>query len=71
MVIGEEWPPRMIKPMSPKDGQCQKNEGRKLQRHPKATFDIRMAKNKEGSDDHLEFQAEESDFPKSGLHHYS
>jgi hypothetical protein len=27
VVIGEEWPPRMIKPKSPKDGQWQKNKG--------------------------------------------
>jgi hypothetical protein len=61
----------MIKPKSPKDGQCQKNEGRKPQRRPKDTFDILMAKNKEGRDDHLEFQTKESDFPESGQHHYS
>jgi hypothetical protein len=36
VVIGEEWPPKMIKPKSLKDGQWQKNEGDKLQRHPKA-----------------------------------
>jgi hypothetical protein len=47
-VIGEEWPPRMIKPKSSKDGQWQKNEGGKPQRHPKATFDILMAKYKDG-----------------------
>jgi hypothetical protein len=38
----------MIKAKSPKGGQWQKNEGRKLQQHPKATFDILMAKYKEG-----------------------
>jgi hypothetical protein len=27
IIIGEERPPRMIKPKSPKDGQWQKNEG--------------------------------------------
>jgi hypothetical protein len=27
VIIGEERPPRMINPKSPKDGQCQKNEG--------------------------------------------
>jgi hypothetical protein len=48
VIIGEEWPPRMIKPKSPKDGQWQKNEGTKLQRCPKATFDILMHKYKEG-----------------------
>jgi hypothetical protein len=48
VIIGEEWSPRMIKPKSPKDGQWQKNEGGKLQRRPKATFDILMAKYKVG-----------------------
>jgi hypothetical protein len=27
VVIGKEWPPKMIKPKCLKDGQCQKNEG--------------------------------------------
>jgi hypothetical protein len=31
VVIGEEWPPRMIKPKSHKDGQWQKNEESKPQ----------------------------------------
>jgi hypothetical protein len=31
VVIGEERPPRMIRPKSPKDNQWQKNEGSKLQ----------------------------------------
>jgi hypothetical protein len=48
VVIGEEWPPRMIKPKSLKDGQWQKNEGSKPQRRLKATFNILMAKYKEG-----------------------
>jgi hypothetical protein len=51
VVIGEERPPRMIKPKSPKDGQWQKNEGGKPQRPPKATFDILLAKYKEGRAD--------------------
>jgi hypothetical protein len=38
----------MLKPKSPKDGQRRKNEGGKPQCHPKATFDILMAKYKEG-----------------------
>jgi hypothetical protein len=29
VIIGEEWPSRMIKPKSPKDGLWQKNEGGK------------------------------------------
>jgi hypothetical protein len=48
VIIGEEWPPKMIKPKSPKDGQWQKNEGGKPQQCPKATFHILMAKYKEG-----------------------
>jgi hypothetical protein len=32
-IIGEERPSRMIKPKSLKDGQWQKNEGGKPQRH--------------------------------------
>jgi hypothetical protein len=48
VIIGEERPPRMIKPKSSKDGQWQKNEEGKPQRHPKATLDILMAKYKEG-----------------------
>jgi hypothetical protein len=38
----------MIKPKSSKDGQWQNNEVGKAQCHPKATFDILMAKYKEG-----------------------
>jgi hypothetical protein len=41
----------MIKPKSPKDGQWQKNEGSMPHRCPKATFDILMAKYKEGRAD--------------------
>jgi hypothetical protein len=38
----------MIKPKSLKDGQWQKNKRSKSQQRPKATFDILMAKYKEG-----------------------
>jgi hypothetical protein len=48
VIIGEERPPRMIKPKSSKDGLWQKNEGGKPQRCRKATFDILMAKYKKG-----------------------
>jgi co-chaperonin GroES (HSP10) len=48
VIIGEERPPRMIKPKNLKGGQRQKNEGGKQQQHLKATFDILMAKYKEG-----------------------
>jgi hypothetical protein len=39
-----------MKPKSPKDGQWQQNEG-KSQQYSKATFDILMAKYKDGSAD--------------------
>jgi hypothetical protein len=48
VIIGEERPPRMIKQKSLKDGQLQKNARSKLQRRANATFDILMAKYKEG-----------------------
>jgi hypothetical protein len=48
VIIGEERPPRMIKPKSLKEGQWQKNEGGKPQHHPLATFDILMEKYNEG-----------------------
>ena len=48
VIVGEERPPRMIKPRSPKGGQWQKNERSKPQRCLKFTFDILMAKYKEG-----------------------
>jgi hypothetical protein len=51
VVIGEERLSRMIKPKSPKDDQWQKNERSKPQQCPKATFDILMAKYKEGRAD--------------------
>jgi hypothetical protein len=51
VIIGEERPPRMIKPKSPKDDQWKTNEGSKPQRCSKATFDILMAKYKEGRAD--------------------
>jgi hypothetical protein len=48
VVVGEEWPLTMIKPKSPKDGEWQKNELGKPQCRPKATFNILLAKYKEG-----------------------
>jgi hypothetical protein len=48
VVIGEERQSRMIKPKSLKDGQWKKNERTKPQQRPKVTFDILMAKYKEG-----------------------
>jgi hypothetical protein len=48
VIIVEEWPPRLIKPKSMRDGQWQKNEVGKLQQRPKATFNILITKYKEG-----------------------
>jgi hypothetical protein len=48
VIIGEERLLRMIKPKSLKDGQWLKNERNKPQQHPKSTFDILIAKYKEG-----------------------
>jgi hypothetical protein len=48
VVIGEERPPRMIKPKCLKSYQWQKNERGKPQQCLKPTFDILMAKYKEG-----------------------
>jgi hypothetical protein len=47
VVIGEEWPPRIIKPKSPKHGQWKKNEGASRNVAQKVTFDILLAKYKE------------------------
>jgi hypothetical protein len=38
VIVGEEWPLKMIKPKGPKGGQWQKNEGGKPQQCPKVTF---------------------------------
>jgi hypothetical protein len=48
VAIGEERQTRMMKPKSPKDGQWKKNQRTKPQSCPKATFDILMAKYREG-----------------------
>jgi hypothetical protein len=48
VIIGEKRPPRMLKPKYSKDGQWKKNERSKSQECPKVTFDILMAKYKEG-----------------------
>jgi hypothetical protein len=48
VIIGEECLPKIIKSKSPNDGQWQKNERSKPRQRPKATFDILLAKYKEG-----------------------
>jgi hypothetical protein len=37
VIIGEEWPLRMIKPKSPKNGQWQNNEGGNAAQRPPLT----------------------------------
>jgi hypothetical protein len=64
VVIGEEGTPRMIKPKSLKDGQWQKNKRSKSQQRPKATFDILMAKYKEGRKGRHQ-GAQKADHPES------
>jgi hypothetical protein len=51
VVIGEERRLRMIKPKNRRIGRWMKNEWSKPQSHPKATFNILMAKYKEGRAD--------------------
>jgi hypothetical protein len=51
VVIGEERPPRMMKPKILKDDQWQNNERGKPQQRLKATIDILMSKNNEGTTD--------------------
>jgi hypothetical protein len=48
VIVGEKRAPMMIKPQSLKGGQWQKNERGKPQQCPEATFNILMAKYKEG-----------------------
>jgi hypothetical protein len=51
VIIGEErqsMMPRMIRPKNPKIGRWKRNEKSKPRSHPKATFDIRMAKYRGG-----------------------
>jgi hypothetical protein len=47
-VIGEERQPRMIRPKNPEIGRWKKNERSKPQSRPKVTFDILMAKYRDG-----------------------
>jgi hypothetical protein len=48
IVIGEERHPGMIRPKNPKIGRWKKNERNKSRSHPKATFNIVMAKYRDG-----------------------
>jgi hypothetical protein len=66
VVVGEERQPRMIKPKSPKHDKWKKNERNKPQFSPKATFDIIMAKYREGRASIKECKIGPSSFPGSG-----
>jgi hypothetical protein len=48
VVIGEERQPRMIRLKNPKISRWKKNERSKTQSYPKVTFDILMAKYRDG-----------------------
>jgi hypothetical protein len=48
VIIGEERPSRMIRSKNSEIGRWKKNERSKLRSHPKATFDILMAKYRDG-----------------------
>jgi hypothetical protein len=65
VVIGEEMQPRMIKPKSLKATQWKKNERNKAQSHPKATFDILMAKYRDGKVGIREHENQTIQNPKS------
>jgi hypothetical protein len=78
VVIGEERPPRMIKPKSSKDDQWQKNEGGGGQattspkghlQHPPGQVQGRQGR-RQGArkSDHPESQIGQSGFPESGQH---
>jgi hypothetical protein len=51
VVIGEERQPRMTRPKTPKIGRWKKNERSKPRSRPKVTFDILMAKYRDGKAD--------------------
>jgi hypothetical protein len=48
VVIGDERQPRTIRPKNPEIGRWKKNERSKQHSHPKVTFDILMAKYRDG-----------------------
>jgi hypothetical protein len=48
VVMGEERQPRMIRPKNLEIGQLKKNERNKPQSRPKSTFNILMAKYRDG-----------------------
>jgi hypothetical protein len=76
IVIGEERPPRMIKPKSSKGGQWQKNEGGQAATTPKGHLwyphgqvQGRQSQHQGArKPDHLEYQSGQSGFPESGQH---
>jgi hypothetical protein len=48
VIIGEERQPRMIRLKNPEIGRWKKNKRSKSRSHPKVTFDILMAKYRDG-----------------------
>jgi hypothetical protein len=48
VIIGEERQPRMIRPKNPEIGRWKKNERSKPRSRPKVTFDILLAKYRDG-----------------------
>jgi hypothetical protein len=51
VIIGEERQPRIIRPKNPKIGRWKKIERSKSRSHPKVTFDILVAKYRDGNAD--------------------
>jgi hypothetical protein len=51
VIIGEERQPRMIRPKNPEIGRWKKNERSKPRSRPKITFNILMAKYRDGQAD--------------------
>jgi hypothetical protein len=49
ILVGEERQPRMIRPKNPEIGRWKKNERSKPRSHPKVTFDVLMAKYRDGN----------------------
>jgi hypothetical protein len=66
VVIGEERQPRIIRPKNSEIARWKKNKRSKPQSHPKATFNILMAKYRDGKVDIMGHKIRPSDFPRLG-----
>jgi hypothetical protein len=64
VVIGEERHPRMIWPKNPEIGQWKKNERSKPRSHSKVTFNILMAKYRDGKANFRGHENRSIRFPK-------